>query len=88
MARGCSEAAAAVPPLISLRRRHRAEGPQMITSKAEAAEAPRRDTLQMASEEKEMIMWKQWPREYVFNIDQQIPQACKENRLFPPTAWT
>ena len=57
MAQGCSEAAAAVPPLISLRR-HRAEGPQMITSKAEAeaAEAPRRDTLQMASKEKEMIM--------------------------------
>ena len=92
VAQGCSEAAAAVPPLISPLRRHCAEGPQMITSKAEAeaeaAEAPRRDTLQMASKEKEMIMWKQWPREYVFNIDQQIPQACKENRLFPPTAWT
>ena len=93
MAQGCSEAAAPVPPLISLRRRrHRAEGPQMITSEAEAeaeaAEAPRRDTLQMASKEKEMIMWKQWPREYVFNIDQQIPQACKEKHLFPPTAWT
>ena len=90
MAQGCSKAGAPVPPLISLRRRHRrrrhrAEGPQMITSKAEAAEAaetPRRDTLQMASKEKEMIMWKQWPREYVFNIDQQIPQACKEKHLF------
>ena len=89
MAQGCSEAGAPVPPLISLRRRrrHRAEGPQMITSKAEAAEAeaaeaPRRDTLQMASKEKEMIMWKQWPREYVFNIDQQIPQACKGKHLF------
>ena len=86
MAQGCSEAGAPVPPLISLRRRHRAEGPQMITSKAEAeaeaAETPRRDTLQMASKEKEMIMWKQWPREYVFNIDQQIPQACKEKHLF------
>ena len=88
MAQGCSAAAAAVPPLISLCRR--AEGPQMITSEAEAeaAEASRRDTLQMASKEKEMIMWKQWPREYVFNIDQQIPQACKEKHLFPPTAWT
>ena len=51
-------------------------------AEAEAAEAPRRDTLQMASKEKEMIMWKQWPREYVFNIDQQIPQACKEKHLF------
>ena len=60
VAQGCSEAGAPVPPLISLRRRrrHRAEGPQMITSKAEAeaAETPRRDTLQMASKEKEMIM--------------------------------
>ena len=84
VAQGCSKAGAPVPPLISLCCRHRAEGPQMITSKAEAeaAETPRRDTLQMASKEKEMIMWKQWPREYVFNIDQQIPQACKGKHLF------